>query len=137
MQNYYRHARVVASLSERLLKRSRPHRPIKLAPLTDLPEGIVATENELGFKRPWVLDTRPELSLVLFSEVTRHLRPPTEATRDDIAAWAGDPSWCQVLRRAPNASSLFCKLLCHAGRGPAAAQLDSWASCTSSGCCWR
>jgi [protein-PII] uridylyltransferase len=118
MQNYYRHARNVAGLSERLLKRSRPHRPIKLAPLTDLPDGIVATENELGFKRPWVLDARPELSLTLFSEVVRHARPVTEATRDDIAAWAGDPSWCQVLRRAPNASALFCKLLCHAGEVP-------------------
>lgn len=118
MQNYYRHARNVASLSERLLKRSRPHRPIKLAPLTDLPEGIVATENELGFRRPWVLDKSPELALTLFSEVTRHSRGPTEATRDDIAAWAGDPSWCQVLRKAPQSASLFCKLLCHAGEVP-------------------
>ena len=118
MQAYYRHARNVAGLSERLLKRSRPHRPIKLAPLTDLPEGIVATENELGFKRPWVLDTRPELALQLFVEVTRHSRGPTEATRDDIAAWAGDPSWCQALRRAPSSSALFCKLLCHAGEVP-------------------
>jgi [protein-PII] uridylyltransferase len=118
MQNYYRAARSVAGLSERLLKRSRPHRPIKLAPLTDLSDGIVATENQLGFKRPWVLDARPELALTLFTEVIRHLRPITEATRDDIAAWAGDPSWCQVLRRAPDASALFCKLLCHAGEVP-------------------
>jgi [protein-PII] uridylyltransferase len=118
MQNYYRHARNVASLSERLLKRSRPHRPIMLAPLTDLPDGIVATQAELGFKRPWVLDKNPELSLTLFNEVVRHSRPPTEGTRDDIAAWASDPSWCQVLRRAPHSASLFCRLLCHAGEVP-------------------
>jgi [protein-PII] uridylyltransferase len=118
MQNYYRHARNVANLSERLLKRSRPHRPIKLAPLTDLPDGIVATQDELSFKRPWVLDKSPELSLSMFNEVVRHSRPPTEGTRDDIAAWASDPSWCQVLRRAPGSAAQFCKLLCHAGEVP-------------------
>jgi [protein-PII] uridylyltransferase len=118
MQSYYRHARNVASISERLLKRSRPHRPAKLAPLTDLPDGIVATESELGFKRSWVLDANPELALVLFTEVIRHHRPIAEATRDDIAAWAADPSWCQVLRRKPNCAALFCKLLCHAGEVP-------------------
>jgi [protein-PII] uridylyltransferase len=118
MQHYYRHARNVAGLAERLLKRSRPHRPIKLAPLTDLPDGIVATENELGFKRSWVLDTKPELALRLFTEVTRHLRPATEGTRDDIAAWTADPSWCGALRRSPNSASLLCKLLCHVGEVP-------------------
>lgn len=118
MQHYYRHARNVAGLTERLLKRSRPHRPLKLAPLTDLPDGIVATDNELGFKRSWVLDAKPELALRLFTEVTRHLRPATEVTRDDIAAWTADPSWCHALRRSPNAATLFCKLLCHAGEVP-------------------
>jgi [protein-PII] uridylyltransferase len=119
MQHYYRHARNVAGLSERLLKRSRPHRPLKLAPLTDLPEGIVATEGgELGFKRSWVLDAKPELALRLFAEIIRHGRPATEGTRDDIAAWAADPSWCQALRRSPNAPALFCRLLCHAGEVP-------------------
>jgi [protein-PII] uridylyltransferase len=118
MQTYYRHARNVASISERLLKRSRPHRPAKLAPVTDLPEGIVASESELGFKRSWVLDANPELALVLFTEVIRHARPIAEATRDDIAAWAADPSWCQVLRRKPNCAALFCRLLCHAGEVP-------------------
>jgi [protein-PII] uridylyltransferase len=118
MQHYYRHARNVAGLTERLLKRSRPHRPLKLAPLTDLPDGIVATDDELGFKRSWVLDAKPELALRLFTEVTRHLRPATEVTRDDIAAWTADPSWCHALRRSPNAAALFCKLLCHAGEVP-------------------
>jgi [protein-PII] uridylyltransferase len=100
------------------LKRSRPHRPIKLAPLTDLPEGIVATENELGFKRSWVLDTKPELALRLYTEITHHHRPATEGSRDDIAAWTADPSWCQALRRAPSAGELFCKLLTHVGEVP-------------------
>ncbi len=118
MQHYYRHARNVAGLSERLLKRSRPHRPMKLAPLTDLPEGIVATDSELGFKRSWVLDARPELALRLFTEVTRHHRPATEGTRDDIAAWAADDSWCRALRRSGNSAALFCKLLTHAGEVP-------------------
>ncbi len=118
MQHYYRHARNVAGLAERLLKRSRPHRPIKLAPLTDLPDGIVATQNELGFKRSWVLDAKPELALWLYIEVTRHARPATEGTRDDIAAWAADPSWCLALRRSPNAAALFCKLLGYVGEVP-------------------
>ena len=119
MQHYYRHARNVAGLSERLLKRSRPHRPLRLAPLTDLPEGIVATEaGELGFKRSWVLDAKPELALTLFGEIIRHGRPATEGTRDDIAAWAADASWCQALRRSPNAAALFTRLLCHAGEVP-------------------
>jgi [protein-PII] uridylyltransferase len=119
MQHYYRHARNVAGLSERLLKRSRPHRPLKLAPLTDLPEGIVATEaGELGFKRSWVLDATPELALRIYIEVIRHGRPVTEGTRDDIAAWAADPSWCQALRRSPNSTVLFSRLLTHAGEVP-------------------
>ena len=115
MQGYYRHARAVAGLSERLLKRSRPHRPVKLAPLRDLPEGLVSTESELSFRRPWVLDTNPEVALEAFVEVIRHGRPLTDASRDDVAAWAADSSWCQALRRGPTSASLFCKLLCHAG----------------------
>ncbi len=118
MQAYYRHARNVASVTERLLKRARPYRPVKLEPLTDLPKGIVATENELGFQRSWVLDARPELALELYAEVTRHLRPTHEGARDDISHWAADPSWCQALRRSRQASTLFCKLLCHAGEVP-------------------
>ncbi|MET0343537.1 MAG: [protein-PII] uridylyltransferase [Polyangiales bacterium] len=118
MQHYYRHARNVAGLAERLLKRSRPHRPIKLAPLTQLPEGIVATESELGFMRSWVLDTKPELALRLYEEITRHQRPATEGSRDDIAAWAADASWCHALRRAPGTSETFCKLLTHLGEVP-------------------
>jgi [protein-PII] uridylyltransferase len=118
MQTYYRHARNVAAITERLLKRSRPFRRIKLAPLTDLPQGVVATENELGFERSWVLDFRPEVALELFAEVTRHGRAATEEARDDISAVAGDPSWCKALRRTRTAHSIFCKLLCHAGEVP-------------------
>lgn len=118
MQNYYRHARNVAGLSERLLKRSRPHRPIKLAPLTSLPDGIVATEDELGFRRSWVLDSKPDIALRLYTEVIRHQRPATEGSRDDIAAWTADASWCQALRRSPHSASLFCRLLVHAGEVP-------------------
>ncbi len=118
MQMYYRHARNVASISERLLKRARPYRPVKLEPLTDLPKGIVATENELGLQRSWVLDARPELALELYAEVTRHLRSTHEGARDDISHWAADPTWCLALRRSRQASQIFCKLLCHAGEVP-------------------
>jgi [protein-PII] uridylyltransferase len=51
MQTYYRHARNVTGITERLLKHSRPFRRIKLAPLTDLPQGIVTTKSEIGFER--------------------------------------------------------------------------------------
>jgi [protein-PII] uridylyltransferase len=118
MQTYYRHARNVAAITERLLKRSRPFRRIKLAPLTDLPQGIVATENEIGFERSWWLDSRPEIALDLYAEVTRHGRAATEEARDDISAVAGDPSWCHALRRTKTANAQFCKLLCHAGEVP-------------------
>lgn len=118
MQTYYRHARNVASVAERLLKRARPYRPVKLEPLTDLPKGIVATENELGLQRSWVLDARPELALELYTEVTRHLRSTHEGARDDISHWAADPTWCHALRRSRQAAALFCKLLCHAGEVP-------------------
>jgi [protein-PII] uridylyltransferase len=118
MQTYYRHARNVAAITERLLKRSRPFRRIKLAPLTDLPQGIVATENEIGFERSWWLDSKPEIALDLYAEITRHGRAATEEARDDISAVAGDPSWCQALRRTKTANASFCKLLCHAGEVP-------------------
>jgi [protein-PII] uridylyltransferase len=118
MQSYYRHARNVAAITERLLKRSRPFRRIKLAPLTDLPQGVVATENELGLERSWILDHRPEVALELFGEVIRHGRAATEEARDDISAVAGDPSWCRALRRTRTAHTLFWKLLCHAGEVP-------------------
>ncbi len=118
MQSYYRHARNVAAITERLLKRSRPFRRIKLAQITDLPQGVVATENELGFERSWILDHRPEVALELFCEVIRHGRAATEEARDDISAVAGDPSWCRALRRTRTAHTLFWKLLCHAGEVP-------------------
>jgi [protein-PII] uridylyltransferase len=118
MQTYYRHARAVAGISERLLKRARPPRRTRIEPLTDLPSGIVAIENELGFEKAWALDARPELSLEVYLEVTRHLRPASENTRDTIANWASDPSWCQVLRRSRTASAAFCRLLCHAAEVP-------------------
>ncbi len=118
MQAYYRHARSVATISERLLKRARPGKRPKVEPLTDLPAGIVAVEHELGFAKSWVLDARPELALELYAEVTRHLRPTNEETRDDILRSSSDSSWCHALRRSRVASPLFCKLLCHAGEVP-------------------
>jgi len=118
MQSYYRHARAVASISERLLKRSRPGKRPRVEPLTDLPSGIVAVEHELGFQKSWVLDARPELALEIYAEVTRHLRSTNEETRDDILRSSADPSWCHALRRSRVASAQFCKLLCHAGEVP-------------------
>ncbi len=118
MQAYYRHARNVASFSERLLKRARPGKRPRVEPLTYLPEGVVAVEHELGFHKSWALDARPELALELYVEVTRHLRPTTDETRDDILRSSGDSSWCHALRRVRAAAPLFCRLLCHAGEVP-------------------
>ncbi len=118
MQAYYRHARAVAGISERLLKRSRLGKRPRVEPLTDLPAGIIGVEHELGFEKSWALDARPELALEIYAEVTRHLRPTNEEARDDILRSSSDPGWCQALRRSRVASALFCRLLCHAGEVP-------------------
>lgn len=119
MQAYYRHARNVASLSERLLHRATPARSVQAPAIDGLPAGIITRDAELDFENAAEqLEQDPAQALVLMHEVVRHQRPPSQEARDAVMNAADDPDWGLALRRQSSSARAFNELLTHAGDVP-------------------
>ncbi len=115
MQVYYRHARHVAGLLERLFERLDPSRPRRAIEKVPLGEGLVqlgryATVDALG-----ALERDPVLALRLYREAVRRGLRLHPAARDELARLSADSAWTARLRRDPGCGSIFLELLCWSG----------------------
>jgi [protein-PII] uridylyltransferase len=119
MQAYYRHARVIAQTSDRVLSRVRPakqrSRPATTNPIGD---GLAVFEGELTFERAGDLALDPSLALRIYDAALRLDARVYSFARDAIVKLASDPEWCERLRDQPAANASFLRLLTHAAPAP-------------------
>lgn len=118
MQAYYRHARTVALMSERMLERARPQKRRKRARALDLGDGTQLFDGHVTIERSERLADDPALALRLYRQVTKHGSPPYPYARDLIATMCGDKSFRHRLLRSEEATQLFLSLVAHAGMAP-------------------
>src|SRR6185436_17945193 len=110
MSDYYRAARVITRLSDRLFSRARPG-PRRRAPKQPIGEGLLMIGGRLGLE-PGALERDPVLALRLYSESVQRNLPVCERTREEILQVASGPEFGLQLRASPVASRLFLDLLC-------------------------
>ncbi|MEZ4327148.1 MAG: [protein-PII] uridylyltransferase [Polyangiales bacterium] len=119
MQAYYRHARVVAQTTERMLDRARAVResshPRGIRVFGD---GTVQVGGRVDLERPESLKDDPALALRLYRRALRHQLTPHPQTRDVIARSAANKSWRERLRRSEEATQLFVEIIKDVGDAP-------------------
>ncbi|MCB9626138.1 MAG: [protein-PII] uridylyltransferase [Sandaracinaceae bacterium] len=119
MQAYYRHARVVAQTTERMLDRARAVResshPRGIRVFGD---GTVQVGTRVDLERPESLADDPALALRLYRRALRHQLTPHPQTRDVIARAAANKDWRERLRRSEEATQLFVGIVKHVGDAP-------------------
>lgn len=120
MHDYYRAARSVATLADRVIARSRPPARRGQGSVVDLGDGVIVFGSHLTLRDSDDLGRDPVLALRLYCHVVRRGLPPYEFARDAIARVAGDPEWCERLRASAESAPLFLGLLSHAGDVPVA-----------------
>jgi [protein-PII] uridylyltransferase len=119
MQAYYRHARVVAQTTERMLDRARAVResshPRGIRVFGD---GTVQVGARVDLERPDALKDDPALALRLYRRALRHQLTPHPQTRDVIGRAAANKAWRERLRRSEEATQLFVEIVKDVGDAP-------------------
>ncbi|MDP3275888.1 MAG: [protein-PII] uridylyltransferase [Deltaproteobacteria bacterium] len=119
MQEYYRHARTVATLLELVLERCRTQtrtandrllRPERLA------DGLERFDNTIALSDSSALERQPSVALRSIDLALAMGLPLSSRTREMISHATSDPAWCESLRADPEAGALFVRLLQHAPR---------------------
>lgn len=118
MQTYYRHARVVSQITERVLARSRPTGRRSQRPAIDIGDGLILFDGHITFAESEQLEQDPVMALRLYKQVVRRQLPPYPFARDVIVKYAADADWQKRLRESPDAQKLFLQLLTFAGDVP-------------------
>jgi len=118
MQAYYRHARVVAQMAERMVERARPQKRRKRAQSGDLGDGTMIFDGTITLDRTERLVDDPALSLRLYRQVARHRLPPYSFARDAVANQCADRGFRHRLLRSEEATQMFVDLLGHTGDVP-------------------
>lgn len=118
MSDYYRHARVIAHTSARLLSRAK-RRTTGAAPrVHELGDGLVHCEGRLGLAQPERVRSEPELAFRVYAHAVASDMALLSQTRDAIAAMAAEPQLCEVLRENRDAAETFVALLCTSKHAP-------------------
>lgn len=115
MQAYYRHARVVAQTSERMLERARPQKKRKRAQSADLGDGTLLFDGMITFERTERLVDDPALALRLYRQVAKQGCPPYSFARDAVTHQCSDRSFRGRLMRSEEATQLFLDLVVFTG----------------------
>lgn len=119
MQTYYRHARTVAQISERLVERARPIKKRFFAPTrVAAGDGLVVVEEHVAFAEPDTLQRDPSAALRLYAEVARRELAPQTSAREEIMQAVVRPEWRERLRAHKLSAPLFLELLTHVGDVP-------------------
>jgi [protein-PII] uridylyltransferase len=111
MQAYYRHARVVAQTSERLLERARKKPERMRSQIVDLGDGTMISDGEVSFEKPERLGDDPALPFRLYRHVVRRKAVPSSAARDAILRHAEDKGLRRAIALSEESVQLFLGLL--------------------------
>ncbi len=115
MQRYYGHARTIARMVERVLdvceppRKTRPSGPGEL-----LAPGVRTFDAQSTLESPAQLADDPALAMRLYHAAMRRGMSVYPYARDAVARVCHDPSFCEGLRRSPEAARLFLDCLVHA-----------------------
>ncbi len=112
MSTYYRHARIIVHVRDRILGRAKRRSHAAGAPAKQLGEGLIECEGGIGLADLDQLTARPDLAFRVYAEAITREMPVLSRTRDAIACATASPKFCQTLRDAPAAGELFTHLLC-------------------------
>ncbi|MCS6797136.1 MAG: [protein-PII] uridylyltransferase [Myxococcota bacterium] len=118
MQQYYRHARTVTQLLERVFDRAR--QPVRRLPPSrrDLGDGTWWFDGQLALESRARLLEQPVVALRLYRRCLELDAAPYPHARDLVAEAASDPDWCARLRADPEAAAHWLALLTHAPPAP-------------------
>jgi [protein-PII] uridylyltransferase len=111
MQAYYRHARIVAQTSERLLERARKKPERMRSQIVDLGDGTMLSDGEVSFEKPERLGEDPALPFRLYRQVVRRRAVPSSAARDAIARHAERKDARRAIALSEESIQLFLSLL--------------------------
>src|SRR5690606_39432908 len=94
MQAYYRHARVVAQTSERLLERARKRPERMRHEIIDLGDGTMLSDGEISFEKPERIADDPALPFRLYRQVVRRNAVPS-GRKCVVEGTHGGPTSCR------------------------------------------
>lgn len=119
MQTYYRHARAVEQVGERVLEAAVEPERRERARSDDNGDGTLLFDGRITFKDSDALQTDPALALRLYRQVMRRDAPAYGFARDTIARVSADAAWCASLRESKEAREIFLELLSTSAEAPA------------------
>lgn len=118
MSDYYRHARVIAQTSARIVGRAKRGACGSTPKVVPLPGGIVECEGRLGLAEPERIRRDPVLAFRIYALAVAQDMSVLSRTRDAIALMTTDPELCEQLRQDKEAAALFVALLCSSKPAP-------------------
>lgn len=114
MQAYYRHARNVTQIRERVMRRAEALTRTRQTAAVPVDE-FLSTDSGLTLQDASALSQDPGLPLRLCASAVRHGCTVDPDARDSIARLAVDEDWARRMRDMPNVGPQFVELLAHAG----------------------
>lgn len=119
MQSYYRHARAVEQVGERVLEAAVEPERRERARSDDNGDGTLLFDGRITFKDSDELGSDPALALRLYRQVMRRGVPAYGFARETISRVSGDAAWCAALRESVEAREIFLELLSTSAEAPA------------------
>ncbi len=118
MQGYYRHARAVEQVGERVLEAAVQPERRERARSDDNGDGTLVFDARITFKDSETLASDPALALRLYRQVMRRGLPAYGFAREAVARVAADLAWCARLRESTEAREIFLELLSTSAEAP-------------------
>jgi [protein-PII] uridylyltransferase len=128
MQAYYRHARAVEHVGERVLEAAVEPERRERARSDDNGDGTLVFDQKITFKDSERLADEPALALRLYRQVMKKGLPAYGFARDAISRQSTDAAWCQALRESAEAREIFLELLSTIAEAPHRATASAQAS---------
>jgi [protein-PII] uridylyltransferase len=119
MQSYYRHARAVEHVSERVLEAACEPERRERARSVDNGDGTLVFDNRITLEDSERLAREPALALRLYRQVMRRGLPAYGFAREAVSRATADAAWCASLRESAEAREIFLELLSTSALAPA------------------
>ncbi|MBP9113863.1 MAG: [protein-PII] uridylyltransferase, partial [Polyangiaceae bacterium] len=110
MQDYYRHARSVRRVREKLFERAKPTKRTS-SQQTDVGDGFYRFDAFIACRSTTALQETPSLALHALEKCVDHEARLWPSLREQIQQLAGDPVWCASLRNDPETPARFVALV--------------------------
>ncbi len=119
MQSYYRHARAIEQVGERVLEAAVEPERRERARSDDNGDGTLVFDGRITLKDSERLTSEPALALRLYRQVMRRGLPAYGFAREAVSRVTTDAAWCSALRESAEASEIFLELLATSAEAPA------------------